>query len=80
MIQPDHPTLFAFARTNDCHRLAVYANLSDSRIPLALDGEDADARPIFGNLPPAGSTWLAPWEARVHLTSEAAEPFQRRTP
>ena len=66
LIQPDHPTLYAFARTLGPARVSVYANLSDESLDVTLDPADVDAALVLGNYPDAGAPdTLRPWEARI---------------
>ncbi len=73
LIHPEHPVLYAFARTLGADRLAVYANLSGERIDVEHDPADAGGRVVLGNVEGAddgeGGSSYAPWEVRV-LRSE----------
>lgn len=59
--------LYAFSRSTLRGRLAVYANLSGTPIPLRLEAADVGARTVLANHPSQlrSDTHLAPWEARV---------------
>ena len=58
----DHPTLWAFRRTQGSERLMVIGNVSGrtSTADLDLSGEL-----ILGNYPPGSALELRPWEVRV---------------
>ena len=72
LIDPDHPTLYAFARTLGNERMSVYANLSDDPLALTLDPADAAAELVLGNYADAGAPdTLRPWEARILRTPTA---------
>lgn len=67
LLQPDHPRLWAFARTAGEQRLAVYANCSGEPLDLELDPADRDAHVVLANLTGADRDpgVLRPWEVRV---------------
>ncbi|PWJ47869.1 oligo-1,6-glucosidase [Quadrisphaera granulorum] len=67
MLQPEHPTLYAFARCLDGARLAVYANLSGEPLEVDVELPDRAATTVLTNLTTSGP-WdghLLPWEVRV---------------
>jgi oligo-1,6-glucosidase len=65
MLHPDHPRLYAFERRLDDRRLAVYANLSDEPLEVALP---RGAEVLLSNAAPAQRRpdHLGPWEAVVY--------------
>ncbi|KQO62242.1 glycoside hydrolase family 13 protein [Curtobacterium sp. Leaf261] len=67
LLEPDHPTLWAFTRTLDDEALVVVANLSSSALALPQDVLGLLGAVVLRN--PAGGDdgpSLAPWEARIH--------------
>ena len=68
MLLADHPTVYAFERHLDGHRLAVYANLSGTPVDDVLPPDSDSWELLLGNLT-AGGTTLRPWDARVYRIS-----------
>jgi oligo-1,6-glucosidase len=69
LLEPEHPTLYAFTRSLGSETLLVLGNFSNDRMDAALPGIPAAANSpvILGNyasVSPAGTT-LRPWEAKV---------------
>ncbi|MFM9918446.1 glycoside hydrolase family 13 protein [Lacisediminihabitans sp. H27-G8] len=64
MLEPEHPTLYAFTRSLGAETLLVVGNFSSEGLELPLS---ADGEPVIGNYPQgedvAGE--LRPWEVRV---------------
>jgi oligo-1,6-glucosidase len=69
LLEPEHPTLYAFTRSLGSETLLVLGNFSNDRMDAALPGIPAAANSpvILGNyasVSPVGTT-LRPWEAKV---------------
>ncbi|PTL74210.1 glucohydrolase [Rathayibacter caricis DSM 15933] len=64
LLEPEHPTLFAFTRTGASELLAV-GNVSGEPLEVSLLAEWAGAETVLGNVPGSTGTTLQPWEARV---------------
>ncbi len=69
LLHPDHPALWAFARTLRDRRVAVYANLSAHPIEVEhdlLDDPDrTEVEVVLANLGAGTGPTYAPWEVRV---------------
>lgn len=71
LLEPEHPTLWAFTRTLGDERLLVVGNVSGETLEVDLiDGMDAGAL-VIGNYPESTAaglrrSTLRPWEARVY--------------
>src|SRR5690606_173684 len=63
LLEPSHPTLYAFTRTRGTEVLAVLANVSDAAYDGALPVALGDAELILTNYPVDGDVPLRPWEA-----------------
>ncbi|PWC07445.1 glycoside hydrolase family 13 protein [Mycetocola zhujimingii] len=66
LLEPSHPTLYAFMRTSASERLLVVANVSDAPFNGALPLDVASAELVLGNYPVDGDMPLRPWEARLY--------------
>jgi len=64
LLEPEHPTLFAFTRTGASELLAV-GNVSGEPLEVPLLAEWAGAETVLGNVSGSTGTTLGPWEARV---------------
>ncbi|KQQ19197.1 alpha-amylase [Rathayibacter sp. Leaf299] len=64
LLEPEHPTLFAFTRTGASELLAV-GNVSSEPLEVSLLADWAGAETVLGNVPGSTGTTLQPWEARV---------------
>ncbi|BDZ47764.1 oligo-1,6-glucosidase [Frondihabitans sucicola] len=70
LLEPEHPTLYAFTRSDDDGRLLVAGNFSGSELeaPLLLEGPWGAGSLLIGNYAEAGAAAvLRPWEVRVVL-------------
>lgn len=67
-LAPEHPALFAYARTIDGHGALVLMNLSRETIAYQGEGGHVPGDLLIGNLGPApeDARILRGWEARVH--------------
>lgn len=68
LLEPDHPTLYAFTRSDDEGRLLVAGNVSgaDVEAPILLEGPWGAGSLLIGNYADAGpAAVLRPWEVRV---------------
>ncbi|KQR22339.1 alpha-amylase [Agreia sp. Leaf335] len=70
LLEPEHPTLYAFTRTLGSDRLLVVGNWSSEqlRLPQGLT-DDAGTR-LIGNYPEWDMQTLEPWEVRVYSRAE----------
>nr|WP_217629159.1 alpha-glucosidase [Sanguibacter gelidistatuariae] len=68
LLEPEHPTLYAFTRDGDDEQLLVVANVSGSPLSVPLVEGWLDEELLVTNYPVAGApaSTLAPWEARVY--------------
>jgi oligo-1,6-glucosidase len=66
LLEPSHPTLYAFTRTRGSEVLAVVANVSDEPFDGALPVDIAHGELLLGNYPVDADTPLRPWEARLY--------------
>jgi oligo-1,6-glucosidase len=66
LLEPSHPTLYAFTRTRGSDVLAVVANVSDEPFDGALPVDIGGAELVLGNYPVDADTPLRPWEARLY--------------
>ena len=66
LLDPSHPTLYAFTRTRGTEVLAVLANVSDEPYEGALPVDIESADLVLGNYPVGADTPLRPWEARLY--------------
>jgi oligo-1,6-glucosidase len=74
LLEPEHPTLFAFARTMGAERLLVLANFSGEPLATPLAEGKSPADLLIGNYPSpdaevadvADAAELRPWEVRVY--------------
>jgi oligo-1,6-glucosidase len=66
LLEPEHPTLYAFTRTRGDDRLLVVGNWSPAplELPAALVDDAGDR--LIGNYPASSDTTLRPWEVRVY--------------
>lgn len=64
LLEPKHPTLFAFTRSG-ADELLVVGNVSGDPLEVPLLDEWAGAETVLGNLPGGSGAILAPWEARI---------------
>ena len=71
LLEPEHPTLYAFTRSLGSETLLVVGNFSNDRMdaPLLDSPEAHNAPVVLSNYADAapGTTELRPWEARVLL-------------
>lgn len=66
LLEPEHPTLYAFTRTRGDDRLLVVGNWSGEPLDLPRDlTADAGER-LIGNYAEWNDTALEPWEVRVY--------------
>jgi oligo-1,6-glucosidase len=68
MVEPEHPTLYAFTRSLGLETLLVVGNFSNAEldVPLLNEPDVAGGTPVFGNYAGVAYTSiLRPWEARV---------------
>ncbi|MET4640123.1 alpha-glucosidase [Mycetocola sp. 2940] len=66
LLEPSHPTLYAFTRTHGSEVLAVVANVSDRPFEGAFPIDVGAAELVLGNYPVEADTPLRPWEARLY--------------
>ncbi|MET0933538.1 MAG: alpha-glucosidase [Mycetocola sp.] len=66
LLEPSHPTLYAFTRTRGSEVLAVVANVSDEPYEGAFPVDVGAAELVLGNYPVEADTPLRPWEARLY--------------
>ena len=68
LLEPDHPTLFAFTRTLADDSLLVVGNFSSEELDAPVLGSGSWGRGslVLGNYAdPGEATTLRPWEARI---------------
>ncbi|NQX26745.1 alpha-glucosidase [Microbacteriaceae bacterium VKM Ac-2854] len=65
LLEPEHPTLFAFTRTGADAELLVVGNVSGSPLDVELLELWEDAEVLIGNTAEPARSTLGPWEARV---------------
>lgn len=66
LLEPSHPTLYAFTRARGSEVLAVVANVSDEPFEGAFPVDVGAAELVLGNYPVEADTPLRPWEARLY--------------
>ncbi|MCP2031900.1 oligo-1,6-glucosidase [Okibacterium sp. HSC-33S16] len=66
LLEPSHPTLYAFTRTSEPERLLVVANASDEPLSTELPMDVGSAELLLSNYPVNGDAPLHPWEARLY--------------
>jgi oligo-1,6-glucosidase len=66
LLEPTHPTLYAFMRTSSSERLFVVANVSDEPFDGELPLDIGGAELVLGNYPVDTDAPLRPWEARLY--------------
>ena len=66
LLEPEHPTLYAFTRTRGDERLLVVGNWSAEplELPAGLTTDAGDR--LIGNYAAWNDTTLEPWEVRVY--------------
>ncbi|SMQ68197.1 alpha-glucosidase [Agreia sp. VKM Ac-1783] len=72
LLEPAHPTLYAFNRTLGDDRLLVLGNWSSERLRLPEGLADDAGTRLVGNYPDWPDAVLEPWEARVYRRSQRA--------
>ncbi len=69
LLEPEHPTLYAFTRSLGSETLLIVGNFSNDRMdaPLLDSSEARNAPVLLSNYAEAaaGATELRPWEVRV---------------
>lgn len=67
MLEPNHPTLYAFTRDGDGDQLLVVGNVCGEPLEVPLLAEWLGTELVLTNYPGAEPTsTLAPWEARIY--------------
>ena len=81
LLHPDHPSLYALARTFQGRRVAVYANLGGEPIEVEHDpaddpdhGPDGGAEVVLVNVGAGAGTTYEPWEVRILRSGAAGAP------
>jgi oligo-1,6-glucosidase len=66
LLEPEHPTLYAFTRTLGDQRLLVFGNWSSEQLDLPAGLTDEARARLIGNYSKWNESTLQPWEARVY--------------